>query len=83
MLSIISQNLVSILVFSLCFSISSCDAISSVAEYQAKARARHTATVSSFSKAFSLEVLQNEEPVKVHFLVTTVALKMTNSQSRK
>jgi hypothetical protein len=51
----------------------------SVAEYQAKAKARQTATVSSFSNAFSLAVLQKEEPVNTHFLVITVALNITNS----
>jgi hypothetical protein len=72
--------LVSILVSSLYLSISSCEAISSVAEYQANAKARHTATVSSFSKDLSLFVFPKEEPVNTHFLVTTVALKLTKSQ---
>jgi hypothetical protein len=63
-------------------SISSLLAIPSLVSYPAKAKARPTATVSSFSNAFSLLSFPKELQVKVHLAVFTVALKQASSHCR-
>tara|TARA_R110002012_G_C11316595_1_gene575276 strand:+ start:231 stop:548 length:318 start_codon:yes stop_codon:yes gene_type:complete len=63
--------------------ISSLLAIHHLTSYQAKAKALHTATVSSFSKAFSFHNCQNELQVNVHFFVLIVALNIATSHSNE
>jgi hypothetical protein len=53
-----------------------------VVSYQANAKARHTATVSSFSNAFSRPSRPNDDQVKVPFFVLTIALKQATSHWR-